>query len=162
MLALVRGEVDAICSSGASGLYLCESLGAKEVIELGNHCDPEISGGNQQPAALTVSARLVRERPDLVARYLKQVMRAAKWAETHRRETIQVIANEVGTAYEWADLAYGPDAHLRLCPALTDEMVLGLERQKAFLLEHGFIESDFDLRGWIDRSPLQRATRDLR
>ncbi len=157
MFAIVRGEVDAICTSGAAGAYLRECIGAHDVVELGFHPDPEIRGGNQGPAALTVSAKLVRERPDLVDRYLKQVVRAAIWAQTHCRETIQVFANEVGTSYEWADLAYGANAHLNLCPTLDEDLVHGLEVQKNFLLQNGFISKDVDIAQWIVRGPLERT-----
>jgi ABC-type nitrate/sulfonate/bicarbonate transport system substrate-binding protein len=162
MFALVRGQVDAICTSGAAGAQLRESIGAADVVELGFHPDRALRGGNQGPAALTVSAKLLRERPDLVERYLKQVVRAARWAETHRREAIQVFADEVGTACEWADLAYGANAHLNLCPTLDDDMVRGLETQKRFLLQHGFMDSDVDIGKWMVRSPLERVMQELR
>ena len=40
----------------------------------GDHPDPHVRGSNQQPATLTVSAQLVKERPDLVDRYVAQIV----------------------------------------------------------------------------------------
>ncbi|MGE0798849.1 MAG: ABC transporter substrate-binding protein, partial [Lautropia sp.] len=60
--AMIRGAVDAIYVSGAAGLWLRDFLGARDVLELGSHPDPEVRGSNQQPATLTVNAELGRER----------------------------------------------------------------------------------------------------
>jgi len=154
--ALIQGKVDAIYVSGCAGLWLRDFLGARDVASLGFHPDPEIRGSNQQPATLTVSAALVRERPDLVDRYVAALVRAAQWGEAHRACAVQSFANEVGTSFEWADLAYGPRSHALLVPSLAPELVRGLASHKRFLLEQGFIGSDFDLEDWIERGPLQR------
>jgi ABC-type nitrate/sulfonate/bicarbonate transport system substrate-binding protein len=148
--------VDAIYVSGSAGLWLREFMGARDVAELGFHPDPEIRGSNQQPATITVSADLARDRPDLVDRYLAQIVEAARWSESNRAAAVQSFANEVGTSYEWADAAYGPRSHLVLAPSLAPELVRGLESHKRFLLEHGFIARDFDVAEWIDRGPLER------
>jgi ABC-type nitrate/sulfonate/bicarbonate transport system substrate-binding protein len=154
--AMIRGDVDAIYVSGAAGLWLREFLGAHDVAELGFHPDPEVRGSNQQPATLTVSAQLVRERPDLVDRYVAQLVRASEWSKANRQAAVQSFANEVGTSFEWADAAYGARAHLALTPSLADPMVKGLESHKRFLLDHGFIESDFEVRDWIYAGSLER------
>jgi ABC-type nitrate/sulfonate/bicarbonate transport system substrate-binding protein len=154
--AIIRGTVDAVYVSGAAGLWMREFLGARDVASLGDHPDPQVRGSNQQPATLTVSARLVEERPDLVDRYVKQVVAAAEWSKSHREPTVQSFANEVGTSYEWADAAYGPRSHELLTPSLDAALVRGLESHKKFLLDHGFIAKDFDVEGWIERGPLQR------
>lgn len=155
--ALIRGTVDAVYASGSAGLWMREFLGAKDVAELGFHPDPEIRGSNQQPATLTVSARLVQERPDLVDRYLAQIVKAALWSQSNRTYAVQSFANEVGTSYEWADAAYGLRSHLLLVPSLQEPMVRGLVSHKNFLLEHGFIQNDFDVEGWLYRGSLQRG-----
>ena len=155
--ALIRGTVDAIYVSGAAGLWMREFLGAKDVAELGFHSDPEIRGSNQQPATLTVSARLVEERPDLVDRYVAQIAKAATWSQSNRAYAVQSFANEVGTSYEWADAAYGPRSHLLLVPSLEEPLVRGLVSHKDFLLKHGFIQDDFDVEAWIYRGSLERG-----
>lgn len=154
--ALIRGTVDAIYVSGSAGLWMREFLGAKDVVELGSHPDPEIRGSNQQPATLTVSAQLVEDRPDLVDRYVAQVAKAAMWSRSNRTYAVQSFANEVGTSYEWADAAYGPRSHLLLAPSLEEPMVRGLVSHKNFLLAQGFIQKDFDVEAWIYRGSLER------
>lgn len=154
--ALIKGTVDAIYVSGSAGLWLRDFMGAHDVVALGFHPDPEIRGSNQQPATLTVSAQLLKDRPDLVDRYVAQIVEASEWSKSHRQAAVQSFANEVGTSYEWADAAYGPRSHLLLAPSFAPELVEGLESHKSFLLGHGFIKKDLDVEGWLDRRPLQR------
>jgi hypothetical protein len=40
---------------------------------------------------------------------------------------------------------------------LSDENIARVAAQKAFLLKHGFIKTDFELKQWIDPNPLQAA-----
>ncbi|MAF47419.1 MAG: ABC transporter substrate-binding protein [Rhodospirillales bacterium] len=155
--ALIRGEVDAIYTIGATGAHMAASLGAVEVAEFGFNADPAISGGNETPAALTVSGALLRERPDLVARYMKQLLLAARWAEDNPWATAAIVAADVGAPLEWAGAAYGPDFHAKFAPGLDDDWIAGLKAQKDFLLKWAFIEGDFDIDDWIDSGPLEMA-----
>ena len=84
--ALVRGEIDAVYTSGALGLFLRDFLGARDIVDLGFHADPAIRCNNDQPTVLTVSGPLARERPAHVARFLGKCPRAAGPACAHRRD----------------------------------------------------------------------------
>lgn len=146
--ALVRGEVDAIHLTSARGLMLEALLGAVRVVDLGGHPDPAVRISNSVPIVLTVSGELLAERPDLVRRYLDTIRRAARWAADHPSETRRIIAAELGDAEEWVDLAYGAALSSSLEPSLSDDLLAALESQKNFLLAHGFIEHDFNVRAW--------------
>ncbi len=153
--ALIRGEVDAIYTSGAMGANLAGFLGAHEVIEIGHHPDRALRHNNQTPAALTVSGTLTDERPDLAARFVGCIVKAAGWAETHHREVRRTVADDVGTASEWIDAAHGTEFHTHLMPGLDEACMNGIQSQIDFLHEHGFIEDEFDALQWIDRRPLE-------
>ncbi len=155
--ALIRGEVDAIYTAGAAGAHLAAFMGAREVVEFGSHPDLLVRTGNETPTALTVSGALLRERPDLVARYLKRLLQAARWAEDHPQEAALVVASDVAAPLDWVEPAYGPDFHKKFAPDLRDDWIAGLESQKDFLLKWGLIERDFDIREWIDPEPLEMA-----
>jgi ABC-type nitrate/sulfonate/bicarbonate transport system substrate-binding protein len=153
---LIRGTVDAIFTAGAPGAQLTAFLGALDVIDLGRHPDPAVRVNNQVPIALTVSAALIENRPDLVDRYLRVLVRAADWAAAHKSAAIRTIANDVGAPEEWVAAAYGREVHTKLTPRLSEDRLAALEAQKAFLVRHRFIERDFDLRAWVDPAPLGR------
>ena len=157
--ALIRGEVDAIYTAGAPGAQLTAFLGARDVVELGRHPDRSLRRNNQTPTILTVSLRLARDHPDIVARYLARLLKAASWAGDHRSETARIVANDVGATEEWVRAAYGEDLYADLGLDLSDEGIAAVGAQKDFMLRHGFIETDFDIADWIVREPLEIARR---
>jgi ABC-type nitrate/sulfonate/bicarbonate transport system substrate-binding protein len=155
--ALIRGEVDAIYTAGAPGAQIAAFLGARDVVEIGRHPDRSLRRNNQTPTVLTVSLGLARDHPDIVARYLRLLLKAGAWAGEHRSETARIVANDVGAPEEWVHAAYGDDLYADLGLDLSEHGVAAVEAQKDFLLRHGFIEHDFDIADWIVREPLDIA-----
>jgi ABC-type nitrate/sulfonate/bicarbonate transport system substrate-binding protein len=156
-LALIRGEVDAIYTAGAPGAQLSAFMSAHTVFDLGAATDAAARTNNQVPTVLTVDGALARERPEIVARYLAALMEASRWAAEHEPETLQIIAGDVAATPEWVSAAYGPEVHRRLDLDLDARSIQAVERQKRFLLEHGFIANDFVIADWIDPRPLAIA-----
>lgn len=153
--ALVRGEVDAIFVKGALGIEVARRLGAEVIAETGFHPDPAVRINNGTPRTLTVDARLLDERPDIVARFLSRIVEAGEWARAHPEETVAYIARETASTPQAVKQAYGPDAHENLGTFLTDSAIGALEEFKDFLFEHGFLEADFDVRAWVDTRALE-------
>jgi ABC-type nitrate/sulfonate/bicarbonate transport system substrate-binding protein len=159
IFALIRGEVDAIYTSGAQGANVAAFLGAHEIIEMGFHPDSELRAGNEGPATLTVSGVLSRERPDLVARYIKTLNSSAEWANSHHDEAAQIVAADVSVPFEWVEPGYQNSFARKLTVDLTDKYIEALLNQKKFLLKYGFIDNDFDVEPWIDSCPLELASK---
>ena len=149
--ALIRGEVDAINLTGARGAMLEALLGAIQVIDLGNHPDPAVRISNGIPMAFTVSGALVRERPDLVRRYLNTVRRAGRWAAENQDRSRRIIARELGDAEEWIDISYGNQLYDNLEPSLSDDLIGALDDQQRFLHTQGFIDELIDMDAWAAR-----------
>lgn len=152
--ALRRGDVDAIFVKGARGLSAHHEAGTHLVYDIRNHPDPSVRANNGAPRPITVDRALLQQRPDLVKRFLGRIVDIAEWAAAHPAETIAFIASESGSTDEWVRAAYGRDAHLRQGTTLDSWAVDALSTYKDFLLEHGFIEKDFDVAAWIDPAPL--------
>ena len=155
-LALVRGEIDAIFTASAPGAQLAAFLGATTVVDLGGHPDPLRRTNNQVPIVLTVDRPLLRDRPDIVDRYIGALFEAARWAENHAAETRAIVGADVGATAEWVEAANGA-IQTELAPTLDETGIAALRRQKDFLLGAGFIERDFDVEAWIDPAPIGRA-----
>ena len=160
LLALIRGEVDAIYIAGGRGPDLDAIVGVEVVFDIAGADDDALKINNITPAALTVSGALLDDRPDLVARYVAATLRAARWARENAVETRRIIAHEVGIAEDFVLPGYPGEIHANLEPSLDPKLVAAIESQRDFLLEHGFIESTFDVHEWIDEGPL-RAAREL-
>ncbi len=157
MMALVRGEVDAMFHYGAFGPTLQELLNATVVVDVGHHEHQSVAINNGTPNVFTVSGKLARERPDIVARYLMQVLKASEWARANRRDAISIVAREVGTMDEWMPDAFDDSLFDNLSPSLEPRLVEALTVRKDFLFKHGFIKKDFSVHDWIDPAPLVAA-----
>lgn len=155
VLALLRGEVDAIYVRGTLGLETARLIGARIVAEFGSHPDPQVRVNNAALRTLTVDRSLIDERPDLVARFLGRVVDAGAWAATHPREALSCIARETGSTIDWVQAAHGEGAHGRLATFLSDDAITALSRFKDFLVEYEFLPADFDVQSWVDGRPLE-------
>lgn len=155
--ALIRGEIDAIYTSGAMGAQLHAMLQAEVVFDLRAHGDPAMSVNNQYPTVLTVDRTLAKEHPEIVSAYVKTLDQATQWAGDHLDTTHRIWAREVGAPEEWIPRAYGQAevGHMRV--SLDAQVIDLLEEQKSFLLRHHFIDDDFSIEDWIDPVPMQLA-----
>jgi ABC-type nitrate/sulfonate/bicarbonate transport system substrate-binding protein len=160
-VALLTGKVDVIFSAHAHAVDVKAFLGARVILDLGQNPDRRLRINNGTPLALTASGALIDQRPDLVARWLANVIEAARWAKTHRDETFRMVAAESGVAEEIALEAFGDGLPDQLSPDLSDDKVAALNSQKEFLLKHGFISKDFDIEKFIAREPLAEANKIL-
>ncbi len=160
--ALIRGEVDAIYVKDVRGAEAAHLLGAQVAVDLGFHPDPHVRINNCAPRPLTVNAATLRQYPDLVGRFLSRVVAVGPWARKHPAEAVTEIAKETGWTENWVRFAYGEKVHLNLETNLSPASIAGLEEFKNFLLQWGFLQADFDLRSWIDPSPLEELERHSR
>jgi ABC-type nitrate/sulfonate/bicarbonate transport system substrate-binding protein len=156
-LAWLQNEVDVIFAYSAWGAFLREQFSAVELIDLNAAplLKDKINNGN--PKTLTVSAKLLKERPDLVELYLFEALKAAKWARENGDEARRIIASKTSTIE--ALLVDGVESALDI--SLNDNLIEALNLRKEFLLRHGFIPKDFDVNEWIDPVPLKRALKRL-
>ena len=155
--ALLRGEVDAIYLKGSFGYAEVARYQLHQVVDLNSYSDPTVRINNGTPRPITVGREFLRQKPELVTRYLAVLLRTAKWAETHAGDVRRAIALENQTSEEEVVIGYGNDLHLRLTPKLSEEYIVALEIQKNFLRDYDFLPNDFDFRSWIAHEPLLEA-----
>jgi ABC-type nitrate/sulfonate/bicarbonate transport system substrate-binding protein len=161
MTALLRGEVDAMFGYSVWGASIRSQISATEIVNLSRHPSLKTQVNNGAPETLTVSGALLREHPELVERYVAQLVRAAAWASENEDSARRAIAIETGAAEYWLDEGCQPDVAHRLAFSLDEPLVEALEMRKNFLLEFGFFEHDFNIRAWMDPRPLQNALKSL-
>jgi len=156
--ALNSGKVDAIFVKGARGYEAAITNGTTIVYDIRNHPDRKVRANNGAPRPITVDGALLRERPDLVVRFLGRILAVDAWAKTHEAETVAYIAKESGSTDEWVRKAYGTgnNVHLQQGTDLDPLNIEALSGYKDFLLKWGFLKADFDVNDWIDPNPLQQ------
>jgi ABC-type nitrate/sulfonate/bicarbonate transport system substrate-binding protein len=159
ILALLKGQVDAIPSSGFWGAENAAGLGVRTVFDSRSTADSLARFNSGNPLILSVNGSLVDERSDLVTRWIACLLRAARWGRANPSDTVRIAAKESGVAEAFVEITApeGLDAHLDI--SLSGAVVASLEAQKDYLLDRGFIQHDFDVQKWIAREPLEQALR---
>lgn len=159
--ALLRGDVDAIFHKGSRGLELADALGARVLYDVGHHPDPRVRINNGSPRTFTVDAGLIERDLPLVARLVKRVILAGRWAEQHRDDAIAYVAKETRSSEQAVRRAYGNDVNTHLKTDLDESSIAALGDFTSFLHQWNFIPNNFDVRQWIDPRPLRLALEQL-
>lgn len=154
VLALVRGEVDAIASEGATAAILAATLGLVAV-EPGTSAAPQVN--NRNLMAVTVSGGLLDRNPELVTRVLVQILAAAEWSIDEEPEAKRLIALEAGIHEDLLERSFSPSVNRQLSVDLRPDKITDLIGQHDFLLEKGFLEGEVDFDQFIESAPLQTA-----
>jgi len=157
--ALERGEVDAIFVRFARGYRLSRNPQYRQVININDHPDPLVRVNNGTPRPVTVDRAFLDKHPEIVARYLAVLLRTAHWAEAHADEVLQLLVPENGGQGSVDEVigSHGPNVHLSFTPKLSADYIAGLNVQKNFLRDWGYLKADFDINDWIVKEPLAEA-----
>jgi ABC-type nitrate/sulfonate/bicarbonate transport system substrate-binding protein len=157
LIALLRGEVDAIFLKGVHGAQAASQFGLTTVIDTGVHPDPLIRANNGTPRTLAVDGNLLDNHFDAAVTILEQVLRAEAWAQDHPDDVRRFLARETNSSEYWVSVAYGEDAQKRLKTDLAEQSIVGLQDFTDFLARWTFIPQTFDVREWIDARPFEAA-----
>lgn len=157
LIALLRGEVDAIFLKGASGAQIAHQFGLTTVIDTGIHPDPLVRANNGTPRTLAVDGHLLDNHFEAAVTIIEQVLRAEAWAQAHPSEVRRYLARETNSSEYWVSIAYGEDAQKRLKTDLAEQSIAGIQNFTDFLHRWNFIPESFDVRQWIDARPLDAA-----
>ncbi|TGX54662.1 ABC transporter substrate-binding protein [Sphingomonas gei] len=157
VVALLRGEVDAIFLKGAHGAQVAHQFGLTTVIDTGAHPEPLIRANNGTPRTLAVDGHLLDNHFDAAVTIVEQVLRAEAWAQDHPSEVRRYLARETNASEYWVSVAYGDDAQTRLRTDLAEQSLNALQDFTDFLHRWKFIPTSFDVRQWADARPLDAA-----
>jgi len=157
LIALLRGEVDAIFLKGASGAQIANQFGLTTVIDTGIHPDPLVRSNNGTPRTLAVDGNLIDNHFDAAVTIVEQVLRAEAWAQTNSSEVRRYLARETNSSEYWVSIAYGEDAQKKLKTDLSEQSVTAIQDFTNFLHRWNFIPESFDVNDWIDARPLDAA-----
>lgn len=154
--ALYRGEVDAVYSDAAQAAVLQATTGALPV-ELLRGYEDESDAGFGHPNVLTVSARLLAERPDLVDRWVGRLLEAQAWVWANISETRRIFANDTGLPEALLDQGFSARLTDQVDVSLAENRIALLKKKNDHLLRHAFLDHAFDFEAMIDHGPLSRA-----
>ena len=159
--ALLAGEVDAIFGKGPEAALLQRDAGGRIrlLYDLREANAVAERVNNSTPRLLTTSRRLVDGHFPAVVRYLRTLIRAARWVASNKTEATALIARECSVGRDEMEACLESDYAERFLPRVSDELMEALAVMKSFLHERRFIMRDFVLADWIDARPLAEAYR---
>ncbi len=155
--ALLEGKVDALYVKGAAAIDAAGRFGLVSAIAIDDIADPRFRINNGTPRPITVHENLLEHHYDTVVTFLALTLKASDWATDNITDMHKILEAETRASAAAVTQAYSGRALQGLRPTLDDQRLDFLDRQKTFLWIHGFIERDFDIKGWIDPSPLADA-----
>ncbi len=157
--ALEKGLIDAMYMQTGPLSQLSELTGKFKAIEdLGRYPDWTLQVANI-PAAITCSAVMAEEHPELVVAFMKGMIKVGRWANEHKRAAAAILDRQ--TFYRDVDATYEGIKHIDMVPNLSPQNLVSVDIGKEFMLSHGYIKNDFDVQKWAAPEFLETAAKEL-
>ena len=136
--------VDAIYTQSKVFQHLQEATGKFKAIEdLSRYPDWTLQVANT-PAVITCTDVMADEHPELVVAYMKAMIKVGRWANEHKRAAGAILNRQ--TFYLDAEDTYQGIKDVDMVPSLSAQNLQCVEIGKDFMVSHGYIENDFDVR----------------
>jgi ABC-type nitrate/sulfonate/bicarbonate transport system substrate-binding protein len=157
--ALEKGDIDAMYSQTGPLSQLSEATGNfKSIEDLSRYPDWTLQVANI-PAAITCTAEMADMHPQLVVTFMKGMIKVGRWANEHKRAAAAILDKQ--TFYRDVEHTYRGIEHIDLVPNLSPQNIVAVEIGKDFMLSHGYIKNDFDVRKWAAPEFLEQAAKEL-
>ena len=157
--ALLSGKVDAIYTQSKVFQHLQEDTGKIRMIEdLTRYPDYRLQVANT-PAVITCTDVMANEHPELVVTYMKAMIKVGRWANQFPEAAAHLLDRQ--TFYRDPEDTYQGIKDVDLVPNLSPQNLECVETGKEFMLKHGYIKNDFDVRAWAAPEFMEQAAKDL-
>ncbi len=157
--SLLEGKVDAIYTLSKQFQHVQEDTGKIKAIEdLSRYPDWTVQVANT-PAVITCTDVMAEEHPELVVTYMKAMIKVGRWANEYKRAAAVILDRQ--TFYKDAEDTYQGIKHVDIVPNLSPQNMVCVEIGKDFMLSHGYIKNDFDVREWAAPEFLEKAAKEL-
>ncbi len=157
--ALEKGVVDAIYTQSKPLQQLSEATGKFKAIEdLSRHPDWTLQVANI-PAPITCTDVMADKHPELVIAFLKGMIRVGRWGNEHKHAAAAILDRQ--TFYLDVEHTYEGIKHIDLVPNLSPQNLASVAIGKDFMLKHGYIKNDFDVKQWAAPEFLEAAASEL-
>jgi ABC-type nitrate/sulfonate/bicarbonate transport system substrate-binding protein len=157
--ALLKGVVDAIFTQSKVTQHLMAATGMLKAIEdLSRYPDWTLQVTNV-PAVITCTDVMAEQHPELVVTFLKGMIKVGRWANEHKHAAAAILDKQ--TFYLDVEDTYQGIKHIDMVPNLSAQNLVSIEIGKDFMLSHGYIKNDFDVKKWAAPEFLERAAKEL-
>jgi ABC-type nitrate/sulfonate/bicarbonate transport system substrate-binding protein len=157
--ALEKGVVDAIYTQSKPLQHLQEATGKFKMIEdLSRYPDWTLQVCNV-PAVITCTDVMAKEHPELVVAFMKGMVKVGRWSNEHKHAAAAILDRQ--TFYMDVEDTYRGIKDVDMVPNLSPQNLASVEIGKNFMLKHGYIKNDFDVKKWAAPEFLEQAAKEL-
>jgi len=157
--ALENGTVDAIYTQSKPFQHLQEATGKFKAIEdLSRYPDWTLQVANI-PAVITCTDVMADKHPELVVTFMKGMIKVGRWANEYKHAAAAILDKQ--TFYLDVEDTYRGIKNIDMVPNLSPQNLVSIEIGKDFMLSHGYIKNDFDVRKWAAPEFLEQAAKEL-
>jgi ABC-type nitrate/sulfonate/bicarbonate transport system substrate-binding protein len=157
--ALEKGVIDAMYSQSKVLSVLSEATGKFAIIEdLSKRPDWRLQVANI-PAAITCTDVMAKEHPELAVTFMKGMIKVGRWANEHKHAAAAILDKQ--TYYLDVEDTYRGIKDVDMVPNLSPLNLASVEIGKNFMLSHGYIKRDFDVKKWAAPEFLEQAAKEL-
>jgi ABC-type nitrate/sulfonate/bicarbonate transport system substrate-binding protein len=157
--ALEKGTVDAIYNQSKYFQHLQEATGKFKAIEdLSRYPDWTLQSCNL-PAVMTCTEEMAEQHPELVVAFMKGMIKVGRWCNEHKHAAAAIL--DKATFYLDVEDTYRNIMNVDMVPNLSPQNLVAIEIGKDFMLSHGYIKNDFDVKKWAAPEFLEQAAKEL-
>jgi len=157
--ALLKGVVDAIYTQSKPFQHLQEATGKMKAIEdLSRYPDWTMQVANI-PAVITCTDVMAEKHPELAVAFMKGMIKVGRWANEHKHAAAAILDRQ--TFYLDVEDTYRGIKDVDMVPNLSPQNLVSIEIGKDFMLSHGYIKNDFDVKKWAAPEFLEQAAKEL-
>jgi ABC-type nitrate/sulfonate/bicarbonate transport system substrate-binding protein len=102
---------------------------------------------------------MAKEHPELVITFLKGMIKVGRWANEHKHAAAAILDKQ--TFYLGVEDTYEGIKHIDMVPNLSPQNLASVEIGKDFMLSHGYIKNDFDVKKWAAPKFPEQAAKEL-
>jgi ABC-type nitrate/sulfonate/bicarbonate transport system substrate-binding protein len=152
--ALREKRIDAIYSHPGRSVSLAATGEFKVIEDLNRYPDWTLRVTNG-PLTAAINTEFAEQHPEVVVAYLRAAIRAGHWINAHREAAAEIFLRvSFSPSAKWIARTI---ADFDFVPNLSAQNLAATEIEKNFLLDHGYVKNDFDVRKWADPSFLEWA-----
>jgi ABC-type nitrate/sulfonate/bicarbonate transport system substrate-binding protein len=157
--ALEKGIIDAMYMQTGPLSQLSELTGKfKSIEDLARHPDWTLQVANI-PATITCSDVMAEKHPELAVAFMKGMIKVGRWANEHKHAAAAILDRQ--TFYRDVEATYEGIKPIDMVPNLSPQNLVSVEIGKDFMLSHGYIKNDFDVKKWAAPEFLEQAAKEL-
>jgi len=102
---------------------------------------------------------MAEKHPELAVTFMKGMILAGRWGNLNRHAAAEILDQQ--TFYRDVEATYEGIRNVDLVPNLSPQNLASVEIGKNFMLSHGYIKNDFDVKKWAAPEFLEQAAKEL-